>query len=696
MHLAREGGAGYNITMNDNKTNFQVTTNNINFQNNDLGILKKNFSQCFDKNGDFDFEKFKKELSSNEINFSKESYGMDWLGKSYARVLATDPAKTLIKENKEWNEKPENKDSENLLLKGDNLEILKHLSNTYHEKVKMIYIDPPYNTGSDGFVYEDDRKFTAEQFSDLAGVDEEQAEKILSFVDSKSNSHSAWLTFMYPRLYIAKQLLKDDGVIFVSIDDNEVAQLRILLDEIFGEDSFVANIIWQKKYRPQNDAKQFSNEHDYILCVSKNVLSAGGWQRKLLPRSQQALKAYHNPDSDPRGSWSSSGLMIEGITKNGVYEIISPIGKSFYPSNGKRWSLSEESFKNAQNEGRIWFGINNSASPRLKRYLSEVQNGVVPSTIFMHERVGHTGTGTKDLDALNLTDYFVYPKPVSLISHLIKLSTEADDIILDFFAGSGTTGDAVMQLNAEDRANCKEVNRKYILVQIPEKIEPNKNKTVFDFVKNELGAEEPSIFEITKERLVRAAKKIQAENIDQLAKSEKVKCEGSDGDHCLSCKGDHSIKIDAKKAVDLSFIDFGFKIFETQPIWEGYEFEAKEFDAQQKLFDESKLSSEDLKTLLTTWKTYDNIPLTVSLESINLDGYIGQYGNGRLYLMDKGFLTKHLIAILNKIDHDKSFNPVSIIVFGYHFESKVLREIAENVSSYANKKKLDIDFITRY
>ena len=358
--------------------------------------------------------------------------------------------------------------------------------------------------------------------------------------------------------------------------------------------------------------------------------------------------------------------------------------------------MSKDSYTIALNEGRIWFGINNDASPRIKRYLSEVQDGLVPSTIFKHNQVGHTGTGTKDLETLNLKDYFIYPKPVSLIKHLIQLSANSNDLILDFFAGSGTTGDAVMQLNAEDRTNGKEGNRKYILVQLPELIDPKKNKTAYDFIKNDLGIAEPTIFEITKERLVRASKKIQAENIDQSAKSEKIKCEGFDDEHCISCKGEHTVKIDAKTAIDLSNIDFGFKIFEAQPVWEDYEFESKDFDPQSKLFDESKLSDVDIQTLLTTWKTYDNISLTDSLESVNFDGYTGYYGNGRLYLMNKGFDTKQLKALLNKIDADTTFNPVSVIVFGYHFESKVLREIAENVSSYANKKKLDIDFITRY
>jgi len=211
----------------------QKVTGNIQPPNKDLELLKQKFPNCFDKNGEFDFEKFKTQLSKNEINFSKESYGMDWLGKSYARLLATDETTTLLQEDEKFNQKEENSTSENLLIKGDNLEVLKHLSNAYYEKIKMIYIDPPYNTGSDGFVYADDRKFTVEELQELAGVNEERAKHILDFTQSNSNSHSAWLTFMYPRLYIAKQLLKDDGVIFVSIDDNEVAQLRLLMDEIF-------------------------------------------------------------------------------------------------------------------------------------------------------------------------------------------------------------------------------------------------------------------------------------------------------------------------------------------------------------------------------------------------------------------------------------------------------------------------------
>ena len=274
--------------------NPQQTTENITVPNKDLEVLRQHFPHCFDKSGAFDFEKFKRELENKEVDFSKESYGMGWMGKSYARLLAVDPATTLLKEDKRWNGKDENKDSENLLIKGDNLEVLKHLSHAYHEKVKMIYIDPPYNTGGDGFVYQDDRKFTPKQFQELAGVDEEQAKRVLDFVDSKSNSHSAWLTFMYPRLYIAKQLLRDDGVIFVSIDDNEVAQLRILMDEIFGEENFIELFSWVKTSTPSSLSRKSRQTNEYVLCYEKSKNSYKYFGDKLDGGDQPLLNEGNN------------------------------------------------------------------------------------------------------------------------------------------------------------------------------------------------------------------------------------------------------------------------------------------------------------------------------------------------------------------------------------------------------------------
>lgn len=645
----------------------------------ELEILKKHFPHCFDKNGDFDFDKFKKELQDKEIDFSKESYGMDWLGKSYARLLASDPATTLLKEDIEWNSKKGNKDSENLLLKGDNLEVLKHLSNAYHEKIKMIYIDPPYNTGSDGFVYEDDRTFTIPEFSKLAGVDTEQAKKILSFVKAKNNSHSAWLTFMYPRLYIAKQLLKDDGVIFVSIDENELAQLRILMDEVFGEENFIA--LAPRKTGAGSAATRSDSElrrlNDYILIYQKNTL--------IFNQKYVGEKTF--PHVDDVGNYNLGQFQASGsdatrsarpnmyypiyllsdntlTTNSNVDGIIKTILPQKVRGEDGRWLWKPERFEKDKifivyDKGKLYRKIYFDSSKDNSKYQVE--------KAWFEQFSNASGTNRFNTLFEPHKALFSNPKPVELIKFLFNLVSvekeESDILILDFFAGSGTTGDAVMQLNAEDKANGKEGNRKYILVQLPETIDPKTSKTAYDFVKNDLVVQHPTIFDITKERLIRAAKKIQKE---------------------------------AKDKETVKDIDFGFKIFETTPIWENYELEVDEFDPQATLFDESKLTAEDIQTLLITWKSYDGIPLTESLETIDLGGYTGYYSANKLYLMDKGFGTQNLKKLIEKIDTDTSFSPSIIIAFGYHFESKVLREIAENTKSYANKKHIDIDFVIRY
>ncbi len=669
----------------------QKVTGNIQPLNKDLEILKQNFPSCFDKNGDFDFEKFKTQLSKNEINFSKESYGMDWLGKSYARLLATDETTTLLKEDETFNQKEENKNSENLLIKGDNLEVLKHLSNAYYEKIKMIYIDPPYNTGSDGFVYADDRKFTVDELQELAGVNEERAKRILDFTQSKSNSHSAWLTFMYPRLYIAKQLLKDDGAIFISIDDNEIGQLKLLMDEIFGEENFVEQLIWKRRTTAPND-RIIGKNHEYNLVYAKNLNNV---DLHLQPRSKKLNKRYSNPDNDINGPWTTSDLSANGkggrLTQSCVFDIINPeTGMKNPPPQNKCWLYNEEKVKQLISDNRIGFR-KKSGTPFLKRYLSEVRQGTTLATIL--EDNGFSQDSAKEIRQLFQMDVFDFPKPVKYLKTLITTGCGNNDIILDFFAGSGSTGDAVMQLNAEDNGN-----RKFIIVQLPEIIDQKSNKTVYDFVKNELKIATPTIFEITKERLIRASKKIQDENIDKPAKSKKIKCEGfgEDGEHCHSCKGEHTIKIESTKKKDLSNQDLGFKVFETMPIWEDYNFESEELEKQTSLFDESKLTKEDIKALLVTWKTYDGISLTETIQETDLNSYTAHYSNEKLYLLDKHFTTKNLNTLLEKIDSDKDFNPTIVIAFGYHFESKSLREISENIKSYANKKSIDIDFITRY
>lgn len=653
----------------------QKITGNIKAPNKNLDVLRQNFPSCFDKNGEFDFEKFKAQLQTNEINFSKESYGMEWLGKSYARLLATDETTTLLKEDEKFNQKDENKTSENLLIKGDNLEVLKHLSNAYYEKIKMIYIDPPYNTGSDGFVYADDRKFTIKELQELAGIDEERAKRILDFAQSKSNSHSAWLTFMYPRLYIAKQLLKDDGVIFVSIDDNEVAQLRLLMDDIFGEEN-TDLMVWNKEAEGKSgtlkQTLRYRNVHESIVIGYKN-------------KANVTFNKIPEPLLGKENKLQTANLAVnnekENLEHDNYYEIISPDGVKWV----KHWKYEKDKVNELIKEELIYWGSDGKKQPRL--ILPTDHRRKVYSTSIIEK--GGTTIGRKDFEKIMPENIFSYPKPISLLNHILLVSgVKNNDTILDFFAGSGTTGDAVMQLNAEDGGN-----RKFILVQLPELIDKKSNKTAYDFVKDELKVETPTIFEITKERLIRAAKKINTE-LDEKTKNLEQEIK-----HLKSESQTEETRAEIEKS-EQQIINNSFKVFETMPIWEDYNFEAEELEKQigkqTSLFDESKLTKEDIKALLVTWKTYDGISLTQALQEIDLNGYAAHYSSEKLYLMDKGFAPENLKALLEKIDSDKGFNPSTIIAFAYHFESKSLREISENIKSYANKKSIDIDFITRY
>ena len=636
---------------NSNTTNLKPKTTDL------QAVLHTHFADCFGKEGAFDFEKFKAVLQQKEVDFFTESYSLQWLGKQYARLLATDPVTTLLRADEVHNTLPENAHSQNLLLKGDNLEVLKHLTNAYYEKVKMIYIDPPYNTGSDGFVYQDDRKFTVPQLAQLAGVSEEVAQRILSFTQSKSNSHSAWLTFMYPRLYIARQLLKDDGVIFVSIDDNEVAQLRLLMDEVFGEDNFVAELIWQKKQGGGNDAKYIATEHEYILMYGKNKV--------YLPHlfeayNEKYLERYSEEDEIGKYFWDT----FKRKSGKQYYPIECPDGSvlEFDQNNNPiSWLRSKDRFLEDCKKGEIKFTkIEDKWSVMFKQRLPQ---GKKPRTILVDK--GTSGAATDELLSLFKQNVFETPKPIKLIKYLIEIGANPNDLILDFFAGSGTTADAVMQLNAKD-----EGNRRFILVQLPELIDKKKNKTAYEAVlsfssfvsRHSSLPSEPTIFDITKERLLRAAAKLKAEKTDLFRAKE---------------------------------VDLGFQIYETFPIWDDYEFEAKDFTPSLTLFDETKLTDADLRALLLTWKTYDGIPLTESLAPVDLAGYEGYYGFDKLYLIHRGFTTESLKVLLEMMDNTPDFNPTTIVVFGYHFESAHLRQIAENVKAYANKKSISTDFIIR-
>lgn len=346
------------------------------------------------------------------------------------------------------------KDSENLLIEGDNLEALKALMPFYYGKVKCIYIDPPYNTGNEGWIYND--KVNAPQIKTWL-------HKVVGPEGEDLCRHDKWLCMMYPRLKLLHELLTDDGSIFISIDDNEHCNLKEIMDEIFGEANFVTTVIWEKNYSPRNDAKYFSASHDFILVYAK---SKENWKRNLLLRSDKQNKYYKYDDGDGRGLWRPDNVLVKTFSESGVFGIKNPkTGKIFFPPEGSCYRFSEKRAKQLLEENKLYFGKDGKGKPQLKRYLSEVIQGVVPQTIWKYEDVGHNQTGKNELNKLVGMNVFDSPKPVSLIKHILQIATNKDDIVLDSFAGSGTTGHAVMELNKEDGGN-----RKFILVELEKEI----------------------------------------------------------------------------------------------------------------------------------------------------------------------------------------------------------------------------------
>ena len=424
---------------------------------------------------------------------------LNWAGKSEAyRILQAQTCKTLTPQPAE----SVNFDStENIFIEGENLDVLKVLQKSYFNSIKMIYIDPPYNTGND-FVYNDNFKQDLKDYQEQSGELDEAGKLKLAFKkNSKENGHfhSKWLNMMLPRLHLAKNLLKDDGVIFISIDDNEQAQLKLLCDEVFGEENFVANIIWQKKYAATNDSKGFSNLHDYILVYKKSEM----FQRNLLPRTEEQNKPYKNDDNDGRGLWRSDNLLVKSFSESAVYPIINPnTGKEHYPPQGSSWRASKNTMDIWLKENRIFWGKNGLGAPQLKRYLNEVQKGKVPTTWWPFNEVGHNDAANKEISTLfNSKAPFDTPKPTTLISQMLKIGVDKNDLILDFFSGSGTTAHAVMQLNAEDNGN-----RRFICVQLPE-VTDEKSEAFKAGFKN--------IAEISKERIRRAGKQITENHPDK-------------------------------------------------------------------------------------------------------------------------------------------------------------------------------------
>ena len=642
---------------------------NITANSKQLAILKRNFPQCFDKSGKFDIETLSQILGVE--NIKKEGFELKFLGKSYARLTANLNPKTLLMPDIDHNSKNEN--AQNLLIKGDNLEVLKHLKNAYFESIKMIYIDPPYNTGSDGFVYKDDRKFSIDELSSLAGISQEEAKRVLEFTAKGSNSHSAWLSFIYPRLYIARELLRDDGVIFISIDDNEQAQLKILCDEIFGEDSFVACCPRITKFQGKS-TNEIAKNNDWLFCYAKTM---------TLKQNEVNEEDYFKQDEffKERGGYKTNQTLDYNslqYSKTMDYEIDID-GKKFYAGsdfnsfqerkNGNHgsldwvWRWSKDKFKFGLENGFIEI-INNriytktyfkAKISKKKPYKIEFfeRTKAISSLEFTNSKYSNDNS-TKELqDIFKIKNLFNYPKNTGLLKFLIYQTTSDTDIILDFFAGSGTTAHAVMAQNLEDGGN-----RKFILVQLDEKIDERNSKVAYDFCKNELKSKNPTIFDITKERILRAEQSL------------------SEDDARLK-----------------------FKIFSTVPLLKSYLDKYLDGDSDTKelnLFPKNELSKDDLTALLTTFTAYDGIKLKDELKRVDLGVYEAYYAQKKLYLINENFNGKNLKALVEKIDSDKEFAPEKIVIYEPSFESSRWRELDEAIKNYANKKNLQISLIVRH
>ncbi|MGR5462770.1 site-specific DNA-methyltransferase [Photobacterium damselae] len=630
-----------------------------------IAILKKHFPNCFDRDGNFIQERMLEVVNQSDVELSKESYSLNWLGKSYSRVLANLPPKTLIHEDTEHNLKEQHKDSKNLLIKGDNLEVLKHLVNAYSEKVKMIYIDPPYNTGKDGFTYNDDRKFTKEQLSELAGIDIDEAERILSFTDQGSSSHSAWLTFMYPRLYVARELIEESGVIFISLDDNESAQLKILCDEVFGEQNFLGNVIW--KNVTDNNPTNIAIEHEYIMAYAKNKSQAASkWKSNLsdvkdmLVNIGEELISQYFDEKELQTAytkWFKENKFQLGqldrykfIDKGGVYtgsQSVHNPGKDGYrydvihPETQKPckeplmgYRFKESTMKELIAADKILYGKDHNKIIELKLYANEFEEKF-SSVIELDGRLG-----ANQLRSLfpEMKKAFTNPKPTQLLEKLISYVCDGNELILDFFAGSGTTANAVMNLNRNENTTYN-----FITVQLDEP-----SKTDSETLKNGY----KTVFELTKERLNRA-------------------------------NSDDS--------------DNGFKIFETVE-----DFRVEDDDKELSLsnytmFNDVLLSDKQYRTLLTTWALYDGSELTTPIVDIDLAGYTAHLCDRHLYMIAPDFNTNALKALLHKLDDtdDKNFDPNKIVYYSNNFDSRKQMELNEALKNYTNKKSIEIDLVVR-
>ncbi len=636
-----------------------------------LNELKEKLPEFFTKNGNFDLDKFRDELKEKNINELSEGYQLNFIGKDYARRQAGEMPTSVIVPDEEQNN-GEGRNSKNLFFTGDNLEVLRHLQSAYANKVDVIYIDPPYNTGQDDFAYPDNFEYTDDQLENMFGLDENQLARLKS-IQGKS-SHSAWLTFMYPRLQLSKHLLKQDGVIFISIDDNEDGNLKEICDEIFGESNFLAQVVWERAYAPINLKKNFSPSHDYMLVYGRdaNIIETNG-----ISRSDESDSRYNNPDNDPRGPWSSSDISVGPAIQENIYPVTTPSGRVVEPPAGRSWRLSQKAFRERLADNRIWFGADGNGVPRMKRFKSELRKtGITPMTIWKYQEVGHSQEATQYLQSLmGGKKYFAYPKPVKLIQRAIQLYSNENSVIMDFFAGSATTAEAVMQQNIEDGGN-----RKFIMVQLPEKTyETNDDGTPKldkhgDYIPTKGGKAAyedgyKSIDQISRERIRRAAEKIKEDNGLTLP-------ENFDG----SFKHYRVVKPTKQTLEDIDDFDPNNINLFTNMI-EGF--------SSDSLNIPGNASGE--QTVLTTWLAQDGYSFDINAQAIKFNDYTAHMVDNRLYLIAEGWSADETKELLNQLGTHQ-LDLQSVVIFGYSFNIAELRELENGLKQLDSK----VNLIKRY
>jgi adenine-specific DNA-methyltransferase len=643
--------------------NIEKSNESVAINDKEIAILKEHFPTCFKNDGSFDIERFKETLK-DKIDVVHEGYELKFLGKSYAKLLASLDTTTVITPNEEHNSQPENTNSENIYISGDNLDGLKHLLKSYAKSVKCIYIDPPYNTGSDGFVYKDNFNFTAEELQDKLSVDENQANRILELTQKGSASHSAWLLFMYSRLQLAKDLLTDDGIIFISIDNSEQANLKLLCDDIFGEENYMGDIVRATGQTTGQDSGGLGSSFDYILTYNKSSKYA----LSGLSLTESDLKRFENKDDKGYYAYdqmrkTGSGDRREDRPKL-YYSITNPDGEELFPiapaGYESRWrfekktyeKLKEENFiiwkKSKREDGEIWW-------PYVKYYLEGRTKRPSP----LWDDIDGNKKAARDLrDLFDGNKIFDYPKPLEMMNRIIQIvpNVSNDDIFLDFFSGSASLAHAILEINASEIDS----ERRFIAVQLPEVLDSKlpSQKPAFDFLK--LRNYPTTLDYIGIERIKRAAKKIKEETNAE--------------------------------------IDYGFKHFILNEPNPNTLDKCETFNKNNLIANDSILDDFGVPTVLTTWLNYDGYGLTTKATAIDLKGYTAYYHQKHLYLIHTDFTQEAVMELFEKYDTIPHFNPENIVLFGYSFNEWSVTEMLEMNLKILNdtEKNLKINIEVRY